>query len=147
MLKKPSLLPLFMGALLASCSDIKMRQIIFTNDAPAPVGPYSQAIRDHDVLYVSGQIGLTQLGALDSSSIENEARQALNNCKIIVEAAGYSLEQVSKVSLFLTDMSNFPKVNEVYRTFFPTGPPARETIGVQRLPKGAHIEISLIASQ
>ncbi|MCC6371676.1 MAG: hypothetical protein IT236_11775 [Bacteroidia bacterium] len=129
--------------LLFSCGG--SRQIIFTDKAPAPIGPYSQAIRCGKTLYVSGQIALRTDGSMDTSSVENECRQVLNNIKKIVEAGGKNLNDVCKVSIFTTDLKQFSRINEVYKTFFSTSPPARETIEVKALPKGAHIEISVIA--
>ena len=122
------------------------RPVIFTKLAPAPIGPYSQAIKTNGTLYVSGQIGLRPDGAMDSTSIENECTQVLNNIKAIVEAAGMKMNNISKSTIYLTDLKNFAKVNDVYKTYFPLNPPARETIEVKALPKGAHLEISVIAN-
>jgi 2-iminobutanoate/2-iminopropanoate deaminase len=121
------------------------KEIILTEKAPKPIGPYSQGILSGKTLYVSGQVGFQSNGTLDSSSIENECRQALNNVKAIVEEAGMEMKDVVKATIYLTDIKNFPKVNEVYGTFFPEAPPARETVEVKALPKNAHIEISVIA--
>ena len=96
-------------------------------------------------MYVAGQIGFTIEGKLDSSSVENECKQALNNVKAIVEAAGMNMQQVVKATLYVTDLKNFSKINEVYATYFPQNPPARETVQVAALPKGARFEISVIA--
>ncbi len=121
------------------------REIILTKNAPAPIGPYSQAIKVGNTLYVAGQVGFTPEGKLDSTSIETEVTQALNNIKAIVEAAGMSMQQVVKSTLYVKDLKNFSKINEIYATYFPNDPPARETIGVAALPKGAHFEISVVA--
>lgn len=121
------------------------REVIYTDRAPAPIGPYSQAIKTNGTLYVSGQIGLKADGKFDTTTIETECAQVLNNIKAIVEAAGMNMTNVSKSTIYLTDLKNFAKVNEVYKTFFCASPPARETIEVKALPKGAHIEISVIA--
>lgn len=121
------------------------REIILTKNAPAPIGPYSQAIKVGNTLYVAGQVGFTPEGKLDTSSVENECKQALNNVKAIVEAAGMNMQQVVKATLYVTDLKNFSKINEVYGTYFPQNPPARETVQVAALPKGAHFEISVIA--
>ena len=121
------------------------REIISTKNAPAPIGPYSQAIKVGNTLYVAGQVGFTLEGKLDSSSIENECKQAINNIKAIVEAAGMTMQQVVKTTLYVKDLKNFSKVNEIYGTYFCQNPPARETIQPAALPKGAHFEISVIA--
>lgn len=122
------------------------KEVIFTKLAPAPIGPYSQAIKMGGTLYVSGQVGLKPDGTFDTTSIENESTQALNNIKAIVEASGMSMDDVSKATIYLTDIKNFAKVNEVYKSYFKLNPPARETVEVKGLPKGAHVEISVIAN-
>ena len=132
--------------LLVAFTNKDPRAVIFTKLAPAPIGQYSQAIKTNGTLYVSGQIGLRPDGAMDSTSIENECTQVLNNIKAIVEAAGMKMNNISKSTIYLTDLKNFAKVNDVYKTYFPVNPPARETIEVKALPKGAHLEISVIAN-
>lgn len=132
--------------LLVAFTNKDPREVIFTKLAPAPIGPYSQAIKTNGTLYVSGQIGLRTDGSFDSTTVENECTQVLNNIKAIVEAAGMKMSNVSKSTIYLTDLKNFAKVNEVYKTYFPLNPPARETIEVKALPKGAHVEISVIAN-
>jgi len=122
------------------------KQVIFTDKAPKPIGPYSQAIKTGNTLYVAGQIGLNVDGKLDSTSIENETTQTLSNIKTILEAAGMTFKNVVKVTIYVTDLGNFKKINDIYATYFSAEPPARETIEVKALPKGAHIEISVIAS-
>ncbi|MBL7909761.1 MAG: hypothetical protein JNJ41_01745 [Bacteroidia bacterium] len=122
------------------------KEVILTKLAPAPIGPYSQAIKTGGTLYVSGQVGLKPDGTFDTTSIENESTQALNNIKAIVEAGGMSMDDVSKATIYLTDIKNFAKVNEVYKNYFKLNPPARETVEVKALPKGAHIEISVVAN-
>ncbi|MEO6303886.1 MAG: Rid family detoxifying hydrolase [Bacteroidia bacterium] len=122
------------------------KEVIFTKLAPAPIGPYSQAIKTGGTLYIAGQIGLRTDGYFDSTSIENETAQTLNNIKAIVEAAGMTLDNVSKATIYTTDLKNFSKINEVYKTYFKLNPPARETVEVKALPKGAHVEISVIAN-
>lgn len=130
---------------LFACSDEDSRKVIFTTKAASPIGRYSQAIRSHGTLYVSGQIAIKANGQLDTSSIENECTQVLNNIKAIVEAGGKNLNDVCKTTIYLTDLKNFAKVNEVYGKFFLSGSPARETVEVKALPKGARVEISVIA--
>jgi 2-iminobutanoate/2-iminopropanoate deaminase len=121
------------------------REIILTDKAPKPIGPYSQAIKVGNTLYVAGQVGFTPEGKLDTSSVDNECKQSLNNVKAIVEAAGMNMQQVVKATLYVTDLKNFSKINEVYGTYFPQNPPARETVQVAALPKGARFEISVVA--
>lgn len=121
------------------------KEVIFTPLAPKPIGPYSQAIRSGPTLYVSGQIGLHIDGSLDTSSIENECKQALENIKAIVLAGEKQMRDVTKVTIYMCDLRNFTRINEIYKTYFPSEPPARETIEVKALPKGAHLEISVIA--
>jgi 2-iminobutanoate/2-iminopropanoate deaminase len=121
-------------------------QIIFTTDAPAPIGPYSQAVRLHHTLYVSGQIALhPQTGNMMQEDIQQETRQVMENVCAILRAAGTSTSQIVKTSIFLLDMTDFAAVNEVYASYFKSHAPARETIQVARLPKDARVEISVIA--
>ncbi|MBI3500828.1 MAG: RidA family protein [Bacteroidetes bacterium] len=121
-------------------------KIIFTEKAPKPIGPYSQAVMRGNALFVSGQVGINPAtGAVDSSSIENETKQVMENIKAIVEAAGMKMNDVVKVTIYLTDMNNFAKMNAVYGTYFPENPPARETVQVSALPKKVNVEISVMA--
>lgn len=120
-------------------------EVVFTKLAPSPIGPYSQAIKTDHMLYVSGQIGLNTEGKLDSSSIEVECKQVLENIKAIIEASGSKMSHVVKATIYTTDLKKFSQINEVYKTYFPNDPPARETVQVVALPKGAHVEISVIA--
>lgn len=121
------------------------REVIFTDKAPKPIGPYSQAIKAGNTLYVAGQVGLSTEGKMDTSSVESECRQALNNVKAIVEAAGMSMQHVVKATLYVKNLKDFSRINEVYGTYFPQGAPARETVQISALPKGANFEISVIA--
>jgi 2-iminobutanoate/2-iminopropanoate deaminase len=121
------------------------RKIILTDKAPKPIGPYSQAVMVDNTLYVAGQVGFTLDGKLDSTTIETEVHQALKNIKAIVEAAGMNMQQVVKSTLYVKDLKNWTKINEVYGQYFQTDPPARETVQIADLPKGAHFEISVIA--
>lgn len=121
------------------------RIVILTDKAPKPIGPYSQAIKVGNTLYVAGQVGFTLDGKLDTGSVENECKQALNNVKAIVEAAGMNMQQVVKATLYVKDLKNFSRINEVYGTYFTSNPPARETVQIAALPKGANFEISVIA--
>lgn len=122
------------------------RKAIYTESAPDPIGPYSQAIFINGMLFVSGQICLDAFsGALMMSSIEEETAQVMENLKAILEAAEMDFSNVVKCSIFLSDMGTFPKVNEVYGRYFGKTPPARETVEVSRLPRNVNVEISCIA--
>ncbi|HEX8020622.1 RidA family protein [Mucilaginibacter sp.] len=123
-----------------------MKTIINTNNAPAPIGPYSQATLAGGFLFVSGQIPIDPLsGELISSDIKAEATQVMENIKAILTEAGLGFDNIVKTSIFLTDLQNFAQVNEVYGTYFSADFPARETIQVSALPKGVNVEISVIA--
>lgn len=123
------------------------RRVIFTEAAPKPIGPYSQAILVENTLYVAGQVGINPVsGKLDSSGIEGETRQAMQNVYSILLAAEMNMTHIVKTSIFLRNVKDFDKVNKEYGNYFSNmPPPARETIGVADLPKGANIEISVIA--
>ncbi|GLU54036.1 Rid family detoxifying hydrolase [Dyadobacter frigoris] len=118
------------------------KEIIFSEKAPAPIGPYSQAVKVNKTLYVSGQIAFeaSQLG-----NIKIEAGAVMENIGHILKAAGFGYENVVKSNIFLKDMNDFTVVNEVYGQFFTNEPPARETVQVARLPKDVNVEISVIA--
>ncbi|MGZ4042054.1 MAG: Rid family detoxifying hydrolase [Bacteroidia bacterium] len=133
--------------LLASFCGISQnnKEVIFTDKAPKPIGPYSQAIMAGNTLYVAGQVGIKPGGDLDTTSIENETKQALQNIKSILEAAKMELSNVVKTTIYVTDLKNFKKINDTYTSWFQEAPPARETVEVKALPKGARIEISVIA--
>ena len=123
-----------------------MKKIIESSLAPAPIGPYSQAILANGTLYVSGQIPIDQsTGGLISGSIEKETEQVMKNLEYILEEAGSGFDQVVKCSIFIKDMGDFAKINEVYGSKFSANPPARETVQVSELPKGVNVEISCIA--
>ncbi len=125
-----------------------MKQIINTVNAPAPIGPYNQAIRMGNLLFVSGQIGLNpQTGELVLESIEAETEQVLQNVKVILEAAGTDLQNVLKATVFVKDINQFGRINAVYEQYFqPEFAPARELVQVAELPRFANVEISVIAS-
>ena len=119
---------------------------ILTPNAPQPIGPYSQAIREGDLLFCSGQIPLDpKTGAMKNSSVEEEAEQALINLGEVLRAGGSNISGVIKTTIFLTDMNDFAKVNEVYASAFGDAKPARSTVAVSALPKGARVEIECIA--
>lgn len=133
-------------ASLAACSSPNAREIIRTERAPAPIGPYSQAVRVGDRLFVAGQIGVDPAsGALASGGAAAETRRALQNLQAVVEAAGFTLADVVETEIFLADLERFAEVNAVYAEFFPSDPPARATVQVARLPKNAAVEIRLSA--
>ena len=124
------------------------KKIVFTESAPAPIGPYSQAVLFGNLLLISGQIPLHPVtGEMVQDTIEAETRQVMENLKSILETAGYGFEHVLKTSIFLMDMAQFKQVNEVYGQYFKANPPARETIQVAGLPKNANVEISMIAGK
>ena len=121
------------------------RQIISTPNAPQAIGPYSQAVRAGDTVYLSGQIPLDpQTQQLVSGDIEAEIRRCFDNLLAIVTAADGTFSQVAKVTVFLTDLVHFAKVNEVMATYFRQPYPARAAVGVAQLPKGARVEIECI---
>jgi len=122
------------------------KKIISTDGAPAAIGPYSQAVRVDNFLFTSGQIPINpQTGEIVQGDIKLQTRQVLENLKVILDAAGTSFERVIKVTVFLTDMNNFSMVNEVYGEYFKENPPARSCVQVSGLPRGADVEIELIA--
>lgn len=122
------------------------KTVVYSAQAPEPIGPYSQAIHVGNMLFVSGQIAIDRAtGNIVTGSIEEETTLVMANIGAILEAAGMGFQHVVKTSIFLNDMSNFPKVNAVYGTYFTAAPPARETVEVSRLPKDVNVEISCIA--
>ncbi len=124
-----------------------MQKEIQSEQAPTPIGPYSQAISFQNLIFTSGQIAIDPLsGQLFEGEIEAETALVLDNLKALVEAGGSNLKQVLKCSIFIKDMGLFSRINEVYASYFKSDPaPARETVQVSELPKGANIEISCIA--
>lgn len=123
-----------------------MKKIVLSKDAPAPIGPYSQAVIHGNTLYVSGQIAIDQsTGNIVTDTIEKETNQVMKNLGLILKEAGTDYSQIIKCSIFVSDMGNFAKINEVYGKYFPENPPARETVEVSCLPKNVNVEISCIA--
>ena len=124
-----------------------MKKIINTSKAPAPIGPYNQAVLCGNTLYISGQIPMNvETGTLVEGDIQKETEQCMRHLKGILEEAGMTFENVAKTSIFLKDMHQFAAVNEVYGTYFdPATAPARETVEVANLPKFVNVEISMIA--
>lgn len=124
-----------------------MKKIIETSKAPAPIGPYNQAVLSGDILYTSGQIAINpKSGKLEIGDIKAETRLVMENLKAVLEAADMTFENVLKTSIFISDMNNFSLINEVYGEYFNNqNAPARETVEVAHLPKYVNVEISLIA--
>lgn len=122
------------------------KTVVYSADAPEPIGPYSQAIQAGNMLFISGQIAIQKSsGNILNSDIQIETKQVMENINHILKASGMDFSNVVKSSIFLKDMNNFPKVNEIYGQFFVHQPPARETVEVSRLPKDVNVEISCIA--
>lgn len=125
-----------------------MKKIINTKSAPAPIGPYNQAVLAGNTLYVSGQIALdSETGKMLNDSITDETRQVMKNITAVLTEAGMSFENIVKTTIFLKNLGDFNVVNEIYGSFFKDNFPARETVEVSKLPKDANVEISVIAVQ
>ncbi|WP_285059665.1 RidA family protein [Pedobacter ginsengisoli] len=123
-----------------------MNEIVNTTNAPAPIGPYSQAVIANGFLFMSGQVAINPSnGEIISSSVHEETHQVMRNIKAVLLEASYSFEDVVKTTIFLSDMSLFAEVNEVYGSYFESNFPARETVAVKGLPKGVNVEISMTA--
>ena len=123
-----------------------MKTIINSKNAPAPIGPYSQAVLSGNTLFASGQIAIDpKTGELNMDSIEVETEQVMQNIKAVLQEANMTFENIVKCSIFLSDMDSFSRVNEVYGKYFSTNPPARETVEVSCLPKSVNVEISFIS--
>jgi 2-iminobutanoate/2-iminopropanoate deaminase len=124
-----------------------MKKIIFTDKAPAPIGPYSQAVLVGNTLYTSGQIAINpKTSDLVLDDIETETKQVMENMKAVLEAADMSFENIIKTTIFIMDMADFGKINGVYGSYFDEKlAPARETVQVAGLPKGVNVEISMVA--
>ncbi|EAX46921.1 putative endoribonuclease L-PSP [Thermosinus carboxydivorans Nor1] len=124
----------------------KMLTVVNTANAPAAIGPYSQAIKVGNLVFTSGQIPINPAtGELVTGSVEEQAHQVLKNVKAVLEAAGASLASVVKTTVFIKDMNDFAKINAVYATYFTANPPARSCVEVARLPKDVLVEIEAIA--
>jgi 2-iminobutanoate/2-iminopropanoate deaminase len=120
--------------------------IVNSPNAPAPIGPYSHSVLAGNTLFISGQIALhAQSGELINESIEAETHQVMKNLQAILQEAGMGFADVVKCTIFVKDLNNFGKINEIYGSYFPLNPPARETVEVSRLPKDVNVEISAIA--
>ena len=125
-----------------------MRDTISTDEAPAAVGAYSQATTTDDLAFTAGQIPLTPEGdLLDGADIDIQTEQALENVEAVLEAAGASMADILKVTVYLDDIDDFEEMNDIYETFFDRDPPARSAIAVDELPKGVGVEIEAIAAR
>jgi len=123
-----------------------MKNIIKTTNAPAPIGPYSQAVKIGKTLYTSGQIAINpETGKLEMDSIEIETHQVMKNMEAVLNGANMTFDNVVKTSIFILNMDNFSRINEIYGQYFTSNFPARETVEVARLPKDVNLEISIIA--
>jgi 2-iminobutanoate/2-iminopropanoate deaminase len=123
-----------------------MKQPIKTGNAPAAIGPYSQAIKWNNLIFLSGQIPLDPgTGELVHGDVSAQTERVLENLRAVLESAGSSLDRVLKTTVFLKDMGEFPRMNEVYARYFPSDPPARSTVEVARLPRDVRVEIDVIA--
>lgn len=124
-----------------------MKKIINTPNAPAPIGPYNQAVMTGDMLFISGQVALVPgTGELANADLTEETHQVMKNLQAILTEAGLDFSHVVKTTIFLSDMSLFAAVNEIYGSYFTSDYPARETVAVKGLPKNVNVEISMIAS-
>jgi 2-iminobutanoate/2-iminopropanoate deaminase len=122
------------------------KQIINTDKAPSPIGPYNQAVKANGFVFISGQVAFVPAtGQLELSSLEAETRQVMQNLSAILEESKLTFGHIVKTTIFLSDMSLFAQVNEVYATYFEGDHPARETVAVKGLPRGVNVEISMIA--
>lgn len=123
------------------------KKVIQTNNAPAAVGPYVQAVQVGDMLYASGQLGLVPATGELAEGIEGQTRQSLRNVDAILEAAGFTKADVIKTTIYLSDMRNFATVNEIYGDYFKENLPARSCVEVAKLPKNGMVEIEVIAAK
>jgi 2-iminobutanoate/2-iminopropanoate deaminase len=127
---------------------IKTKKIIETVHAPAPIGPYSQAVAFGNLLFTAGQVAINpETQAVVTTGVHDETVQVMKNLNAVLTAAGYTMENVLKTTIFLTDMNDFATVNAVYGTYFKDNFPARETVAVKSLPKSVNVEISVIAGK
>ncbi len=124
------------------------KEVVNSEFAPQPIGPYSQAVSINDMLFVSGQIALDpKMGKIIEGNIKKEAEQVMEYLKAVIGKAGYSFADIVKTSIFLTDIKDFQTVNQIYASYFTGDFPARETVQVAALPKGARVEISVICAK
>jgi len=121
-----------------------MKSIVSTKNAPGAIGPYSQAVCANNMLFLSGQLPINTDTGLMPESVDEQTRQSLSNARAIIESAGATMRDVVKTTVFLSDMNNFGKMNDVYKKFFADNYPARSAVEVARLPKDALVEIEMI---
>jgi 2-iminobutanoate/2-iminopropanoate deaminase len=122
------------------------KEVVYSANAPEPIGPYSQGIKVGNMLFISGQVAIQKpSGNIITGNIVDESQQVMKNLYEVLKAGGMEFSNVVKTTIFLKDMNNFPKVNEIYGSYFDKQAPARETVEVSRLPKDVNIEISCIA--
>lgn len=121
-----------------------MKSIVNTKNAPGAIGPYSQAVCANNMLFLSGQLPINKDTGLMPETIDEQTRQSLSNARVIIESAGATMRDVVKTTVFLSDMNNFGKMNDVYKEFFAENYPARSAVEVARLPKDALVEIEMI---
>lgn len=122
------------------------KKVYVSNEAPAPVGPYSQAIESNGFLFCSGQIPLdAKTGEVFTGEISEQTRRSMKNVEAVLRAADMTFDNVIKTTIFLTDMADFAKVNEVYASYFKDAPPARSCVAVAALPKGVNVEVEVLA--
>lgn len=137
---------LLFGLLLLPLLAPAQRRTVFSPEAPPPIGPYSQGVLAGNTLYVAGQIALVgSTGQLQNANVRAETLQVMNNLAAVLKAADMSFANVVKVTIYLQDLGDFQAVNAVYAEFFKENPPARETVQVAALPRGAKVEISCVA--
>ncbi len=134
-----------LAGVIASSKGSTSKEAIKTDQAPLPIGPYSQAIKCGNLVFVSGQLGLNRETKSLEATVKDQTAAALTHIKTILEAAGSGMDCVIKTTIFLADMNDFPAVNEVYGTFFDATPPARATVQVAKLPLSASVEIEAVA--
>jgi 2-iminobutanoate/2-iminopropanoate deaminase len=143
---KKSVIHIFIILFITISAIGQNKKIIYSDKAPKPIGPYSQAVLSDNTLYVSGQIPINPLtNNIDTSSIEKETQLVMENIKAILEQSGMTFKNIVKTTIYTTKMNKFTNINDVYSSFFDNEFPARETIGVAVLPKNVHVEISIIA--
>lgn len=124
-----------------------MKKVILTDDAPKPIGPYSQAIVSGDFVFCSGQVGIDpKTNELVKTSVGEETRQCLENLRAVLNKAGSSIDRAVRATVYLTDLNHFKEMNDIYREFFPSAAPARATVEVSKLALGARVEIDIIAA-
>jgi 2-iminobutanoate/2-iminopropanoate deaminase len=134
------------AVLAGACTSMPARQVVSTDRAPRAIGPYAQAVRADDFVFLSGQLGIDPTtGQIVPGGTPAEVRQALENCRAVLAAAGLSLADVVQVQVLLADIADYAAMNEVYATYFPVAPPARAAYAVAALPRGARVEILMTA--